>query len=99
MTLAVAWSHAGARAYGVSTPSAGRGTKVTTSNGGAAYVGPNGAAAKGAGGSAAVATPRGAAPPSASTGAPRSCGSLEWCEYEEEPIGMDIFYEQPPGPM
>lgn len=52
---------ADARSYGVSTSSAGRGTKVTTSRGGEAYVGPRGVAAQGAGGTTAVAGRRGAA--------------------------------------
>ncbi|MDR3404814.1 MAG: hypothetical protein P4L99_20085 [Chthoniobacter sp.] len=50
-----------ARSYGVSSSSAGPGTKYTTSRGGTAYVGPNGAAAQGANGRTAAATKNGAA--------------------------------------
>ncbi|MEY4568786.1 MAG: hypothetical protein RLZZ398_225 [Verrucomicrobiota bacterium] len=59
--LLLASTVAEARNYGVSTSSAGRGTKVTTSRGGEAYVGPRGVAAKGANGGVAAAGRYGAA--------------------------------------
>ena len=52
---------ADARDFGVSTSSAGRGTKVETKRGGEAYVGPRGAAVETAGGTKAAAGARGAA--------------------------------------
>lgn len=54
-------STAGAREFGVSTSSYGRGTKVETERGGTAYVGPRGVAAEGAGGKKYAAGRRGAA--------------------------------------
>ena len=62
-TLLLTASIAEARAYGVSSSSAGRGTKYTSSRGGSAYVGPHGAAAQGANGRTAAATRNGAAYP------------------------------------
>ena len=59
--LLISASYAQARAYGVSSSSAGRGTVYHTNRGGAAYVGPNGAAARGANGRAGVVTNNGAA--------------------------------------
>lgn len=52
---------ADARSYGVSSSSAGRGTKYTTERGGTAYVGPRGVAGETAGGSKYAAGQRGAA--------------------------------------
>jgi hypothetical protein len=60
-TLLLSASIADARSYGVSSSSAGRGTKYTSSRGGSAYVGPHGAAAQGANGRTAAATKNGAA--------------------------------------
>jgi hypothetical protein len=54
-------SSAGARDFGVSSHSAGRGTVYNTSRGGTAYVGPRGAAAQGANGRTAAAGRYGAA--------------------------------------
>lgn len=50
-----------ARDYGVSSSSAGRGTKYTSERGGTAYVGPRGVAAEGAGGNKVAANRRGGA--------------------------------------
>lgn len=50
-----------ARDFGVSTSSAGRGTKIETQRGGTAYVGPRGVAAEGAGGNKAAANRYGGA--------------------------------------
>ena len=50
-----------ARSYGVSSSSAGRGTKYTTERGGTAYVGPRGVAAEGANGNKAAANRYGGA--------------------------------------
>lgn len=50
-----------ARSYGVSSSSAGRGTKYTTERGGSAYVGPRGVAVEGAGGNKAAANRYGGA--------------------------------------
>lgn len=50
-----------ARDYGVSSSSAGRGTKYTSERGGTAYVGPRGVAVEGAGGNKVAANRRGGA--------------------------------------
>jgi hypothetical protein len=52
-------SYAGRGFYGVSSSSVGRGTEYNTSRGGSAYVGPNGAAARGAYGNSAAVTKNG----------------------------------------
>ncbi len=54
-------SQADARAYGVSTSRAGRGTVYHGSGGGSAYVGPRGAVAQGPNGNVAAANRRGGA--------------------------------------
>lgn len=61
VALLFAATLAEARDFGVSTSSAGRGTKVTTERGGTAYVGPRGAAAESAGGKKAASGVRGSA--------------------------------------